>query len=133
MPRRNPPLVLSPLVQLHLAVNTVHPLVIPAVAVRLQQIAELSEPEKPEERVLTINELKGFERENIVRALRKSNYKVYGEDGAASLIGSKPTTLISRIKALDIPTKEYSRRLMSASSFQASSWRDRVEEFYPNL
>ncbi len=32
-----------------------------------------------------------------------------------------------------INMKEYSRRLMSASSFQASSWRDRVEEFYPNL
>jgi len=105
MPRWNTPLILSTLVQLHLAVNTVHPLVIPAVAVRLQQIAELSEPEKPEERVLTINELKRFERENIVRALRKSNYKVYGEDGAASLIGSKPTTPISRIKALDIPTR----------------------------
>lgn len=59
----------------------------------------------PEDRVLTVDELKRIERENIVRALQRTNYKVYGEGGAARLLGSKPTTLFSRIKALGIPMR----------------------------
>ena len=58
-----------------------------------------------EDRVLTVDELKKIEGENIVRALQRSKYKVYGEGGAAQLLGSKPTTLMSRIKALRIPMR----------------------------
>jgi transcriptional regulator with GAF, ATPase, and Fis domain len=57
------------------------------------------------ERVITYQELKNLERENIIRALQKSNYKIYGKDGAAEMLGQKPTTLISRIKSLEIPMR----------------------------
>jgi transcriptional regulator with GAF, ATPase, and Fis domain len=42
------------------------------------------------------------ERENIIAALQKSNWKVYGADGAAELLGIKPTTLSSRVKKMKI-------------------------------
>jgi transcriptional regulator with GAF, ATPase, and Fis domain len=50
-------------------------------------------------------ELKDLERENVIAALRATNYKVHGADGAAQLLGVKPTTLASRIKALKIPLR----------------------------
>jgi transcriptional regulator with GAF, ATPase, and Fis domain len=63
-------------------------------------------PSKIDEKsILTYNDLRNLERENIIQALQKSSYKVYGNDGAAEVLGSKPTTLISRIKALQIPMR----------------------------
>ena len=55
--------------------------------------------------ILTYQDLKDLERENIIRTLRQTNYKIYGEDGAAKLLGTKPTTLISRVKAMEIPMR----------------------------
>lgn len=55
--------------------------------------------------ILTYQELRVLERENIIHSLQKTNYKIYGKDGAAHILGSKPTTLISRIKALEIPMR----------------------------
>jgi transcriptional regulator with GAF, ATPase, and Fis domain len=54
---------------------------------------------------LTYQELRDLERKNIIQALQTSNYRIYGNEGAAELLGSKPTTLISRIKALEIPMR----------------------------
>jgi PAS domain S-box-containing protein len=42
------------------------------------------------------------DRANILEALRLANGKISGENGAAELLGIKPTTLASRMKALDI-------------------------------
>ena len=53
-------------------------------------------------RILTQDEWKGLERENILAALRQAGGKVYGKSGAALLLGLKPTTLLSRMKALRI-------------------------------
>lgn len=50
-------------------------------------------------------ELKVLERDNILRALRQTGYKIYGSDGAATLLGMKPTTLTSRIRSLEIPMR----------------------------
>lgn len=55
--------------------------------------------------ILTYQDLKNLERENIIQALKQTNYKVYGNNGAAEILGSKPTTLLSRIKALQIPMR----------------------------
>jgi len=52
--------------------------------------------------LLTRNELKRQERENIVLALKQVDGKVFGPGGAAEVLGMKPTTLASRIKALGI-------------------------------
>ena len=55
--------------------------------------------------VLTRDELKRQERDNIVAALEKARGKVFGPGGGAELLGMKPTTLASRIKALGLNRK----------------------------
>lgn len=42
------------------------------------------------------------DRENILQALKVSGNKISGADGAAELLGIKPTTLASRLKNMDI-------------------------------
>ena len=56
-------------------------------------------------KLLTRDELKRHERESIVAALKQTDGRVFGADGAAALLGMKPTTLASRIKALGISKK----------------------------
>ena len=52
--------------------------------------------------LLTRAELKQRERESISAALAQTHGKVFGPEGAAALLGMKPTTLSSRIKALGL-------------------------------
>ncbi|TWU04790.1 sigma-54-dependent Fis family transcriptional regulator [Stieleria varia] len=54
------------------------------------------------DKVLTDREVRSFEKENICRALEATGGKVYGKGGAAEVLGLKPTTLLSRIRALGI-------------------------------
>ena len=56
--------------------------------------------------ILTASELRAFEAANIRRALLACDGKVYGETGAAALLGMKPTTLSSRIKSLGVAIRE---------------------------
>jgi transcriptional regulator with GAF, ATPase, and Fis domain len=42
------------------------------------------------------------ERDNLVAVLNKVNWQVFGPDGAAALLGVKPTTLASRIRKMGI-------------------------------
>ena len=58
----------------------------------------------PEEEVeyLTESELRRRERENVFAVLRKTNWKIKGANGAAELLGIKPTTLISRIAKMGL-------------------------------
>ena len=51
--------------------------------------------EEPE--FLTEAELQLRERDNLRRILLKANWKIKGPDGAAELLGVKPTTLLSRM------------------------------------
>ena len=51
--------------------------------------------EEPE--FLTEAELQIRERDNLLRILTKTNWKIKGPDGAAELLGVKPGTLLSRI------------------------------------
>ena len=53
-------------------------------------------------RILTVEELHDTERANLLRALESARWRVTGESGAARLLGMKPTTLSSRMKALRI-------------------------------
>ncbi len=57
-----------------------------------------------DERILTKDEFLEFEKQNIIRALKASNWKVSGKDGAAALLQMVPSTLSSRIAALGIKT-----------------------------
>ena len=65
----------------------------------------LTDGEAAVKRVRTAKELEDLERENIVAALEASGWKVAGANGAATLLGIKPTTLNSRVKALGIERK----------------------------
>jgi transcriptional regulator with GAF, ATPase, and Fis domain len=62
-------------------------------------------PQKSDPVILTETELKRRERESIAAALKQANGKISGPRGAAELLGMKPTTLASRIKALGLKTK----------------------------
>jgi transcriptional regulator with GAF, ATPase, and Fis domain len=55
-----------------------------------------------DDRILTAAEVRKFEARNIQAALKRTNGKIYGDDGAAALLGMKPTTLVSRTKALRV-------------------------------
>ena len=50
----------------------------------------------------TRDDWKRQERESIMRALQQARGKVSGPRGAAELLGMRPTTLSSRLKALGI-------------------------------
>lgn len=52
--------------------------------------------------VLMEKEMREFQRNNIVKALQRANWKVSGASGAAEALGVKPTTLADRIRTLKI-------------------------------
>jgi transcriptional regulator with GAF, ATPase, and Fis domain len=52
--------------------------------------------------VLPDLEMRRRERENLRRAIERCHGRIYGPSGAAALLGVKPTTLVSRIKRLNL-------------------------------
>jgi DNA-binding NtrC family response regulator len=52
--------------------------------------------------VSTRAQLLELERTSIMEALERSRGKIYGPDGAAEILGMRPTTLTSKIAALQI-------------------------------
>ena len=52
--------------------------------------------------VLTEEDMRLREKANIESALKQTDWKIYGQDGAAELLGIKPTTLFSRLKKMGI-------------------------------
>ena len=52
--------------------------------------------------ILGEHQMRHQERENLRRALESCGGKIYGRDGAAALLGLKPTTLASRLKRLQL-------------------------------
>jgi transcriptional regulator with GAF, ATPase, and Fis domain len=61
---------------------------------------ESSNAEKVE--FLTEPEMRQRERENLLVVLKKTNWKIKGPQGAAELLGLKPTTLLSRLKKMGL-------------------------------
>ncbi len=53
-------------------------------------------------KIFSQKEFQELEKENIIRALNSTNWKISGSDGAANLLGLPPTTLNSKIKALHL-------------------------------
>jgi transcriptional regulator with GAF, ATPase, and Fis domain len=58
--------------------------------------------EREAAKFLTEAEIRRRECENIFAVLQKTGWKIKGADGAARLLGVKPTTLISRIKRMGL-------------------------------
>jgi transcriptional regulator with GAF, ATPase, and Fis domain len=52
--------------------------------------------------IRTVQAMEALERENLLRALEASAWKISGEGGAAALLGMNPSTLSSRMKALGL-------------------------------
>jgi transcriptional regulator with GAF, ATPase, and Fis domain len=52
--------------------------------------------------VLTERQLRQIERDNLVAALERAGGRISGDGGAAQLLGLSPSTLKSRMKALDV-------------------------------
>lgn len=59
-------------------------------------------PNRDGEEELSLDELEVREREIVAAALRRTNWKIYGADGAAALLRIKPTTLVSKMKRLKV-------------------------------
>lgn len=59
-------------------------------------------PKSSGKEILTEVEMRRMERENIIAALNHTNWRVFGANGAAALLGLKPTTLASRMKKYGI-------------------------------
>lgn len=51
---------------------------------------------------VTDAEMREREKTNLIAALRHANWRVWGPDGAAGLLGIKPSTLTYRMKVLGI-------------------------------
>jgi DNA-binding NtrC family response regulator len=58
--------------------------------------------DQPEPEYLTEAELRRRERENLFAVLKKTGWKIKGVNGAAELLGVKPTTLIARIEKMGL-------------------------------
>ncbi len=52
--------------------------------------------------VLSIQQLKQLETENLQLAIKQCEGKIFGDEGAAKLLGINPMTLFSKLKKLGI-------------------------------
>jgi transcriptional regulator with GAF, ATPase, and Fis domain len=59
-------------------------------------------PDQAELEYLTEAEIRRRERENLFAVLQKAAWKIKGVNGAAELLGVKPTTLIARIEKMGL-------------------------------
>ena len=74
----------------------------PARSSRSPAPATNETPAVPDRAILTKNQLREREVRNILAALQQSNGKIFGPAGAAEILGMRPTTLASRLKALGL-------------------------------
>jgi len=59
-------------------------------------------PDSSPPSIRTASEMQEFERDNILRALDATSWRISGQNGAAKMLGMNASTLASRIKALKI-------------------------------
>jgi transcriptional regulator with GAF, ATPase, and Fis domain len=67
-----------------------------------ERLPASSNVDQAELEYLTESEMRRRERQNIFAALQKAGWKIKGIDGAAELLGVKPTTLTSRIEKMGL-------------------------------
>ena len=60
------------------------------------------QPEAGGDTVLTEKQMRELQKQNLVAALRQTDWRVSGANGAAELLGIRPTTLADRIKSFGI-------------------------------
>ena len=89
-------LILSPHGHLHFDLPRIH-MGAPLPAQGFSEAA--SSPATP---ILTEADIIALQKQNMLAALIRSDWKIYGKNGAAQLLGIKPTTLIERMRRLKI-------------------------------
>ena len=52
------------------------------------------------EEIVTAQEMRQREHDNMIAALQRTGGKIYGQNGAAAMLGIKPTTLAARLKTI---------------------------------
>lgn len=64
----------------------------------------------PDATVFSKDEIDRLERRNILAALEKTSWKIYGPGGAAEMLGVKPSTLAARVTRMGLkrPARDYS-------------------------
>jgi transcriptional regulator with GAF, ATPase, and Fis domain len=62
---------------------------------------------EPEPIYLTESEMRCRERENVLAVLEKTGWKIRGINGAAELLGVKPTTLVARLDKMGLKRSDY--------------------------
>lgn len=65
---------------------------------------------KSDNPILSQAQIKAQERKNLLIALEQTHGKVFGRDGAAELLGMKPTTVASRIKKHQIDIRTFKQQ-----------------------
>jgi transcriptional regulator with GAF, ATPase, and Fis domain len=75
---------------------------LPTTALSVPAASKLPGPEGLDPDFLTEQEIEQRARANLLRVLERAHWKIKGPDGAAELLGVKPTTLLSRIKKLGL-------------------------------
>lgn len=65
-------------------------------------IALADEPKPETNSYLTYDEFKELEKANVISALKHANWKTWGDEGAAALLGVKPSTLAYQMKTFGI-------------------------------
>jgi DNA-binding NtrC family response regulator len=79
--------------------------------------------DQPEPQYLTEAEMRCRERENTFAVLQKSGWKIKGANGAAELLGVKPTTLIARLEKMGLKRSDLLRRVHKPSLRNDTSGR----------
>ena len=75
---------------------------VPRPEEQLQADSGASPPKQDDTSIVSYSELRRRERENLLAALEAASWKVSGAGGAAELLGIRPSTLASKMKALGI-------------------------------
>ena len=73
--------------------------------------------DQPEPEYLTEPEIRRRERENLFTVLQKTSWKIKGTNGAAELLGVKPSTLISRVAKMGLKRPEISEQQNVGAAF----------------
>lgn len=72
----------------------------------ITQNSEINTPVLPQA-IICDDQMQEMVKKNMFAALEQCHWKIFGDDGAAKLLGMKPTTLTSRIKRLGLTRDMY--------------------------
>jgi len=70
--------------------------------IAVSQVVAVPPESAPQGDILTEKEMREYQKQNLVAALEQTNWRVSGPEGAAELLGVRPTTLADRIRTFGI-------------------------------